>query len=177
MATNPYAPPRAMVTDVQDPASDVVLAERGTRFGAAMLDGIIFSALVYLPLFLIFRVGIIGSVSLGAVPVDSGAMTIVAVGALLTLTGFGAWCWFTIKYVKANGQSIGKRILGIKIVRRDGTAVTLGRVFWMRNFLNSCISVIPVLGVLYALVDQLFIFTESRQCLHDKIADTIVVIA
>jgi uncharacterized RDD family membrane protein YckC len=174
MATNPYAPPRAMVTDVPDPASEIILADRGTRFGAAMLDGIIFSALVYLPLFLIFRVGIIGSPNLTGARPDA---TILSIGALLTLCGFGAWCWFTIKYVKANGQSIGKRMLGIKVVRRDGTAVTLGRVFWLRNFLNSCISVIPLLGIMYALVDQLFIFTESRQCLHDKMADTIVVIA
>ena len=34
---------------------------------------------------------------------------------------------------------------------------------------------VPLLGILYTIVDALFIFAESRQCLHDKIADTIVV--
>ena len=171
--TNPYAPPRSMVTDVLDPAGEIVLADRGTRFGAAMVDGLIFSALIYLPLFLIF----------GAIPGFTGGYGrpdptpgLVIVGAFLIL-GFTAWCWFTIKYVKANGQSIGKRILGIKLVRSDGTAVSLGRVFWLRNFLNGLIGVIPLLGPLYTLVDLLFIFVESRQCLHDKLADTIVVIA
>jgi hypothetical protein len=56
-------------------------------------------------------------------------------------------------------------------VRSDGSAVSLGRVFWLRNVLNGVISIIP----LYAFVEVLFIFSESRQCLHDKMADTIVV--
>ena len=93
------------------------------------------------------------------------------------LGGFAAWCWFTIKYVMANGQSIAKRLLGIKVVRSDGTAVSFGRLFWLRNVLSSFIGVVPLLGVVYTLADMLFIFAASRQCLHDKLADTIVVIA
>ena len=37
--------------------------------------------------------------------------------------------------------------------------------------MNGLISIVPLYGVL----DVLFIFGESRQCLHDKIAGTIVV--
>jgi uncharacterized RDD family membrane protein YckC len=177
MATNPYAPPRAIVTDVQDPTRDVVLADRGTRFGAAMVDGIVFSALVYLPLLLIIRPAF-GAARFTGGYVASGAGSVtLLVGALLTLAGFMTWCWFTIKYVKTNGQSIAKRMLGIKVVRTDGTSITLSRSFWMRNVLNSAIGVIPLLGVIYVIADMLFIFAESRQCLHDKLADTIVVIA
>ena len=171
--TNPYAPPRAMVTDVRDPAGEIVLADRGTRLGAAMLDGIIFSALVYLPLLFIFGIGL-GSGSLISSRPNS---TVLIIGAVLTLGGFGAWCWFTIKYVMANGQSIAKRLLGIKVIRSDGTAVSFGRLFWLRNVLSSLIGVVPLLGVVYTLADMLFIFATSRQCLHDKLADTIVVIA
>jgi uncharacterized RDD family membrane protein YckC len=172
--TNPYAPPRSMVTDVQDPVGEIVLADRGTRLGASIIDGLIFSALVYVPLFLIF--GAIPGFTRGYVRPDPNS-GLVIVGALLILFGFTGWCWFTIKYVRANGQSIGKRILGIKMVRSDGTPVSLGRVFWLRNFVNGLIGVIPLLGPLYTLADMLFIFAESRQCLHDKLADTIVVIA
>ena len=42
---------------------------------------------------------------------------------------------------------------------------------WLRNVANIALGLIPF----YGLVDPLFIFGEQRQCLHDKIADTIVV--
>jgi hypothetical protein len=59
--------------------------------------------------------------------------------------------------------------LDIKVIRKGGAPVSFGRVFWLRNFINGLIAIIPF----YALVDLLFIFGESRQCLHDRIADTI----
>jgi uncharacterized RDD family membrane protein YckC len=62
-------------------------------------------------------------------------------------------------------------MLGIKVVRTDGSPASVGRIFWLRNVVNGLIGIVP----LYGLVDVLFIFSESRQCLHDKIADTAVV--
>jgi len=165
--TNPYAPPRAAVRDIADPAALSTPADRGTRLGAAILDSIIFMAMVYLPLLLAFTVsGAAGSLMTGGAP--SGMF---AVAGLATLGGFITWCWLTIKYVKLNGQSIAKKLLGIKVVRTDGTPASLGRVWWLRNVVNGLISIIP----LYGFIDTLFIFGESRQCLHDKLADTIVV--
>ena len=165
--TNPYAPPRAAVKDVRDPHATAVPADRGTRLGATMLDGVIFAALVYLPLFFVgFMAGFSGSRGAEMGPY-------VAAAGLVTVAGFITWCWFTVKFVRQNGQSIAKRMLGIKVVRCDGTSISLGRIFWLRNILNGFISIVPF----YGLIDALFIFGESRQCLHDKLADTIVVIA
>jgi len=62
-------------------------------------------------------------------------------------------------------------MVGIKVVRSDGSPASLGRLIWLRNVLNGVIAIIPA----YGLIDSLFIFSESRQCLHDKIADTIVI--
>jgi len=73
--------------------------------------------------------------------------------------------------VSRNGQSIAKKMLGIKVVRSNGSPASLGRVFWLRNFVNLLLGIIP----LYGLVDALLIFGEPRQCVHDKIADTIVI--
>lgn len=161
--TNPYAPPQAIVEDIVDPFEKVVLADRGTRLGAAILDGLIFASLVYLPLML--------TLGLNTVAGESGSDTLVLVGSALAMLGFIVWMGLTIRYVLRNGQSIAKKITRIKVVRRDGSPVNLGRLFWMRNVANGILSMIP----LYGLVEVLFIFSESRQCIHDKLADTIVV--
>jgi uncharacterized RDD family membrane protein YckC len=164
--TNPYAPPRAVVQDVADPYASTVPADRGTRLGAAILDGFIFAGMVYLPLILTLTVG--GAAEGGR---SDGADAVVVGAGVLTVVGLIAWCWLTIKYVASNGQSIAKKILHIKVVRSDGSPASIGRIFWLRNIVNGLISIIP----LYGLIDSLFIFGESRQCLHDKIADTIVI--
>ena len=175
MATNPYAPPRATVKDVRDPRASTVPADRGTRLGATMLDGLIFAGMVYLPLFLLVLLGPGAAAFSGGGRTTGAAGTMLIVGGIFAVAGFGTWCVFTVKYVSENGQTIAKRMLGIKVIRTDGTPISLGRIFWMRNFLNSAITAIPLLGFLYTLADLLFIFGESRQCLHDKLADTIVV--
>ena len=163
--TNPYAPPTAVVLDVDDPRVATTLADRGTRLGALILDSIIFMAMVYLPLFM--TIGMTAMRSDGRDLANGAAVA----GFVLAAAGFIAWSWLTIVYVNRNGQSIAKKITGIKVVRSDGSPAALGRIFWLRNILNGVLGLIP----LYALIDALFIFADSQQCLHDKIADTIVV--
>jgi len=172
--TNPYAPPRATVRDVADPGAKSVLADRGTRLGAAVLDSIAFLTMVYGPL-LAFGV----MTAFASSPFASTSPNAQAAGGLLTmglgaaLVGFAVWCTITVRFLLRNSQSIGKKILGIKVVRSNGAPVSFSRLFWLRNFLVWIVSLIPLFGI----VDSLFIFGESRQCLHDKIADTIVVVA
>ncbi len=159
--SNPYAPPRATVRDIVDPNAAALPADRGSRLGASILDTIVFMLMVYFPLGLAAIVGAGGGDS---TPAMVG-------GGLLGLTGLVAWSWVTIANVKRNGQSIGKKVVGIKVVRANGDPVSLGRIFWLRNIVNGLLSMIP----LYGIVDVLFIFGESRQCLHDKLADTVVI--
>lgn len=158
---NPYAPPTAAVQDIYDPTGPLELADRGTRLAAFIVD-VIFMVLWYLPMFGSFI----------AVPlVGDDYAPLLAVGGVAGLIWFGIWCWLSIKYVLANGQSIAKKMLGIKVVRTDGSPASLGRIFWLRNVVNGLMGILP----LYQIIDWLFIFGESRQCLHDKLADTMVV--
>jgi uncharacterized RDD family membrane protein YckC len=166
LMTNPYAPPQAAVRDIADPSALAVPADRGTRLGAMILDSIIFSAMVYLPVLVTVMVG----QGMAAADGAAGSNLILGVGLVGAFIGFAVWCWYTIMYIRASGQSIAKKLLGIRVVRTDGSAASLGRIFWLRNVVNALISVVP----LYGLIDALFIFGESRQCLHDKIAGTIV---
>ena len=162
---NPYAPPTAEVSDVVEEGS-VEHADRGTRLGAAVVDTLV-SAVVVLPLFF--------SVGAGMLNPDAWAAALFGVAGILTLVLAIAWIVYTIYLVNKNSQTIGKKLLGIKVVRTDGSRATLGRIFWLRNVVNAIPSLIPYIGSFYGLADSLWIFGEKRQCLHDKIADTIVV--
>jgi len=165
---NPYAPPQAVVADVVDPRIENAPAERGTRLAATILDSLIFGAMVGAPIGIGFVVGGMTGTGPDARPNFNAAMlTGLGIGAI----GFIPWCWLTIVFVLRNGQSIAKKLLHIKVVRSDGSPISLGRIFWLRNVANVALRIIPF----YGLVDVLFIFGEQRQCLHDKIADTIVV--
>jgi len=161
---NPYAPPKGAVRDVDSVAS-AEPADRFVRLAAAILDGIIAGAMIYLPAMIVILA--MGGVSEDQPPNDTAA----AIAGALALIGAIAWAWITIVNVARNGQTIAKKMLGIKVVRSDGSKASLGRIFWLRNVVNGLLSIIP----LYSVIDILFIFSESRQCLHDKIADTIVV--
>jgi uncharacterized RDD family membrane protein YckC len=171
---NAYAPPKANVADVA-PGGELVLAGRLARLGAAILDGIIVCALIYTPLMF---TGALGTAMADVVRTQN---SFAFYGAFMSGAGavslllFLGWAIITFRLVAANGQTIAKKLIGIKVVRSDGTRATVGRIFWLRNVVNTLISMIPILGGLYAIIDSLFIFTERKQCLHDKIADTIVV--
>jgi uncharacterized RDD family membrane protein YckC len=93
------------------------------------------------------------------------------IGLAVASAGLIAWLWLNIKFMKANGQSIAKKACGIKVVRVDGSAASLSRLIWLRNVLNGVLGLIP----LYGLLDSLFIFGASQRCLHDYLADTIVI--
>ena len=162
--TNPYAPPEAAVSDVSDRTAPLAPADRIARLGAVVLDGFVVGVAFYIPF-------VIGLAALGAPQNEVGVPPLALVFFLAGLAGLCVWLYFTVVLVRANGQTIGKKWLDIKVVRSDGSPASLGRIFWLRNVVNVVLSIIP----LYGIIDSLFIFSESRQCLHDKIADTIVV--
>jgi uncharacterized RDD family membrane protein YckC len=166
---NPYAPPKAAVRDIFAADEPFIYADRGTRLGAAIVDTIIFMVMVYIPL-------VVPSLIAGAPTPESlesgaGFSPIILAGFAFGMVGLIVWASLTIMYVVRNGQTIGKKWLKIKVVRSDGSPASLGRIFWLRNFVNGLLGIIP----LYGMIEVLFIFGESRQCLHDKLADTIVI--
>lgn len=163
---NPYAPPQADVGDATEHDAQAELAGRGERLGAYLVD-LVIGIVLSVPLLVAmdWDAALAGNWE-GALSVTGLMLT-----GLLTLILIAV----TIYLVHKNGQTIGKKVVGIKVVRTDRSRASLGRIFWLRNFVNALPGMIPYVGGLYNLVDTLFIFSESRQCIHDKIADTVVV--
>jgi len=159
---NVYAPNEVHVEDVH-PEGEFELANRGTRFGAFLLDCL--------------TGGVIGFVAAIAVPgLTRGAGEVVpGIGllfvAFLTLAILIVNCIF----LHRNGQTIGKKLVNIKVVRSNGERTGLTRIFFVRYLPVALLGAIPYIGFLFTLTDNLLIFRESRKCLHDTIADTIVV--
>lgn len=163
---NPYAPPQAEVRDAAAPEGTFELAGRGTRLGASILDTLIWSVAI-VPLFI--------GVNFEAVRAGRYQEAFSPIGIGLTVLLALILIAITTVLVHKNGQTPGKKILGIKVVRSDFSPATLGRIFWLRNVVNFLPSMIPYLGNIYGLVDHVFIFNDRRQCVHDRIADTVVI--
>ena len=161
---NPYAPPAAHVEDI-DVRHEHSLAGRGRRFCAAVVDGLIGIGIAWA----------IWSMSPVAALVSSGAWPVWNALVVQLAVGLGAFALIHGWLLAQRGQTIGKLLLGLRILRSNGERASLARLLGLRYFLGGAIQAVPVVGALYVLVDSLLIFRESRQCLHDNIADTIVV--
>lgn len=70
------------------------------------------------------------------------------------------------------GQSVGKRLLGLKVVRVDGSACELWRLILLRNV---AVHALAQLCGFVGIIDALMIFSAQQRCLHDLMADTVVI--
>lgn len=162
---NPYAAPAARVDEA--PVDELVLADRGLRLAAAIIDGLIWAAIF---------VG--AAIALPAVlPTDGGDPNPVALAGvgLVLLAAFGVVLTINLMWLQRYGQTIAKRWLSIKVVRSDGSHCAVSRIVFARWLPVTLMGMIPLLGYVAQLVDALMIFRDDRRCLHDLIADTIVV--
>ncbi len=75
---------------------------------------------------------------------------------------------YFIVFWATNGQPLGHRALGIKVVMLDGSPLTYGKA--ILRFIGYCLCD-ALLGIGYLWV----IFDKNKQGWHDKIAGTIVV--
>ena len=158
------------------------LASRWLRLGAALLDELL-SYFFALPgmimlgpraLMLIYRLATQGRSALQDSDVDmlagmTGALSVLLLGMLLYAS---VQTWM----LTVRGQTVGKRLLGIRIVRvQDDANPGFVPAVLMRSIIPILIRIIPVFGVGFWLVDVGCIFRDDRRCLHDLFAGTKVV--
>lgn len=170
-SANPYAAPSARVQEIIEDGTQEP-AERATRLGAYFLDAAIIAipAIVFaivVPMFA--RQG--GAEASAKLPPDG---VLIALGITFSLYVLGVIILDCI-WLHRYGQTVGKRMLKIRIVRTNGERCGLLRVIFARVLPVGLLGAIPLVGWLFQLGDPLLIFREDRRCLHDLIADTMVV--
>ena len=146
---------------VQPPAAAPVPFEYkgvGARLAAAVIDSI----LVFVPVALLYF-KMLEEIFAGF---ESEEYAVIAEAALLILPAF-AYCvlfegWF--------GGTLGKLILGMRVVKKDGTRAGIGRAL-LRNLLG----ILDFLPVAYLLGIIMVAASSTKQGLGDRIAGTHVV--
>lgn len=175
---NPYAAPTARVSDVDVGEQQLELADRGTRLGAVIIDGMLFGIISVVMIFGFLggvgRLSALGGRGVGGEPSTTGMI----VGCVATIA-FIALTAVNFIWLHQTGQSVAKRWLKIRIVRSDGSRCGLMRVIFLRVLplavAAGVLNLLPPLGALLRLADALLIFRSDYRCIHDHIADTIVV--
>jgi uncharacterized RDD family membrane protein YckC len=171
---NPYAPPQAEVRDAPAaPPTVGPLATRTLRLAGVMVDSVA-SAVFVVPSLLFageWTAAISGELSYGTIALGGFASFTVMHGYLLA----------------TRGQTIGKWLVGTRIVRADNDEVpTLARTLGLRYGTLAIVpvatlavlvlnGVIPYVLIMFGLIDIALIFRRDRRCLHDLIARTKVV--
>ena len=182
---NPFAPPRAHVEDQFNAPTELITASRGSRFLAYLVDASPFIV-----------IGILGGIMAAmmlpglfsgqARPNTGGMMAFGLFAIVFGLVSLG-WLIWNIVLLYRYGQTVGKKVLGIRVVRMDGSRVSFPRFVFLRWLAMAVIGgVVGAIGgaigfryagSLVSLIDVLMIFGPARRCLHDLVADTQVVTA
>lgn len=142
---------------------DYSLAGLGSRFLAALVDSLLLvliqAVLLWLMFFFIVRQIFSGP--------DAETWTLSLLSLLAFLFFWGYYIFFELIW---NGQSPGKRLVGIRVIRRDGTPVTLSEVL-----IRNLVRLVDFLPSFYGVgVVVMFADPRSRR-LGDMAAGTLVV--
>jgi uncharacterized RDD family membrane protein YckC len=149
---------------------EVEAATRLSRLGAVLVDGLVGFAPVGAILLMLPMLMLRGGTS--ALLILLGIAALVAVAVLIT----------QIVLVARHGQTIGKKVLGIRMITSAGDIPSVWRVFFLRWLPFVVVAAVVEymvkvrgLGNLVHVVDALLIFQPNRRCLHDLLADTHVI--
>lgn len=162
---NPYQPPQEREADPirlerqLDPMGN--LPSRWLRLAASLLDGVTMLIATFVPMWY-----------LGLWDLDRAAtLQEEAVSAALHALAFAI---VNIHLLATRGQTVGKLVCRIRIMGSDGRPAGLWRILLRRELPFFIVGGFQKLALLL-LVDVLFIFRRDRRCVHDLLADTIVV--
>jgi uncharacterized RDD family membrane protein YckC len=154
------------------------LAEFWQRFVAYLVDSLIVSAAMIIPMIGIFALVLIPAIAsagttTGPDPFGLLLLELLAFAIIVPLQVLATYVYFVVM-ARKTGQTVGKRIMKIRIVRAaDGGPITpkMARRRWLVLHVSALIAFyFSFADGLWQLWDQPY-----RQCLHDKCAETVVV--
>jgi uncharacterized RDD family membrane protein YckC len=134
------------------------LATRRQRLAANALDAFIL-ALIILPAAFV-------------VPAIDGFGVLVASSMLVLASVFVAST--NLWLLASHGATIGKHVMRIRATRCDGSRASIWRLVFLRGLPLGLLALLPYLNLLVP-ASLLLIFRDERRCLHDYLADTIVI--
>lgn len=174
---NPYRAPAAeMVEEAQVP---FVPATRGRRLAAFMLDTLVVTALWMLATEVI-------AVATGYRPPEQASSGDLARDLLDALrmspsvldygVGFAVWLLLQGGLLYRRQQTLGKLLMGIRIVSADAAPAGFLRIVLARELPLWLVPLVPY-GLILVMLDPFAIFGRQRRCLHDWVAGTQVAMA
>ena len=134
------------------------------RLLAALIDGLVISVCVAPIAWLLS--GII-----------TGTATAFIYSALIAISAIVIFAFLNGKLLVTQGQTLGKKLMGIKIVTTAGTPPLVKPHLLKRYACYLLAGQVPVIGPLFSLINILFVFAPERRCVHDLFADTRVVVS
>lgn len=162
MESNNYAAPEAELETKND--QEAVLASRWARLGAAIIDGLIMIIPALLVTFLF----------IGSFDMEAMAEISLFTNFIIGLVNIAVFFVIHGKVLFSNGQTWGKRVAGIKIVKMSNEQMDNFTLIKRYAFYFG-VSIVPLIGGLLSLINVLCIFAGSKRCLHDHVAGTQVV--
>lgn len=161
-----------MTTDVRFETPENVLvsyrlAGLGTRFVAWFADYALLTLTGFLIFFGLIFAGIVIGTALFDIGDDEPDAALYAIGLAFAIWGLGTLLYFGFCEILMNGQTIGKRMLGIRVVKTDGFSLDAGSIGIRTLF--RVVDHIPLLWVVPLVSAQ-------SQRFGDMLGRTIVVV-
>jgi uncharacterized RDD family membrane protein YckC len=72
-------------------------------------------------------------------------------------------------------RSLGKRWMGLRIVRSDGRPAGAFRILGLRTFIQM-LHYLPLVGTILFIVNVVLMLLPNREVIHDQLADTRVIV-
>lgn len=161
---NVYSTPQSQLVD-QVGDSEKPLASRWARLGASIIDSIIMMVII-LPV--MYFTGGFDGIMAGVQPGFVYTLGIAVLGIIVFFA-------INYRYLVTNGQTVGKKVLEIKIVDLNGNLPVFQPQLVIRYAVYMLPGQIPVVGQIFSFINILFIFTKEKRCIHDLVAKTKVV--